>query len=72
MTKNLLPLTILRTTFEDFNKAKSIILDKDEPMIVEVANGEFKIVIGDGKSLLNQLKLKEIVHPLEYYILKII
>ena len=41
-------------------------------MIVEVANGEFKIVIGDGKSLLNQLKLKEIVHPLEYYILKII
>ena len=67
-----LQTTILlnRMHVEDIEKNNQIILRKNEILSVRMPNGEYKILLGDGKTSLNKLRLEDtlIYDPNEVYI----
>ena len=58
-----------RMPVEDIEKNNQIILRKNEILSVRMPNGEYKILLGDGKTLLNKLPLEDtlIYDPNEVY-----
>ena len=59
-----------RMHVEDIEKNNQIILRKNEILSVRMPNGEYKILLGDGKTSLNKLRLEDtlIYNPNEVYI----
>ena len=59
-----------RMHVEDIEKNNQIILRKNEILSVRMPNGEYKILLGDGKTSLNKLRLEDtlIYDPNEVYI----
>ena len=58
-----------RMHVEDIEKNNQIILRKNEILSVRMPNGEYKILLGDGKTSLNKLRLEDtlIYDPNEVY-----
>ena len=58
-----------RMHVEDIEKNNQIILRKNEIVSVRMTNGEYKILLGDGKTSLNKLRLEDtfIYNPNEVY-----